>query len=165
MKRISTNAKRSNFLKLIKESDRGCVSVVCEFFNKRLAGMLILAICGNVIQKQKIPKGFCEKIHLAYSLKLITPEQFKALEVVRELRNEADHSDIDFNFENEGAIEHLKQLEKYAKMINTDRLMDFEDIIQEVGNNGNMPRFQFLVTTFQVYKALQPKIYELVERL
>lgn len=165
IKKISTEAKRSNFLKLINESDRGAVSVVCEMFNKRLAAILVLATCANLIKKKKIPKDFGYRIQDAFSFKLITAEQHKALKAIQDLRNDVNHSDLDFSLADKGVVGHLKALEKYARMIDTERLMDFEDILQEVDADTNMPRFQFLVTSFQVYNELQNKIYELADNL
>jgi len=165
MKKISTDAKRSDFLKLIKESDRGCVSVVCEFFNKRLAAILVTAVVAKIIKKKSIRRlDFDGKIKLAHASKLITSEQSKALNAIRELRNHANHTDIEFSLENMGVIAHLKILDKYAAMINSDRLMDFEDILGKI-EDENMRRFEFLVTTYQIYEELQKKLYELFEML
>lgn len=167
MKKILKNPKRSSFLKLIKESDRGCVSVVAEFFNERIAVILVLAMSVKDIQMKKLSHNFGERIKEAFRSKIITEEQFKALDAIRELRNEADHTNCDFSFADKDVVDHLKQLERYAKMIDSDRLMDFEDILEyvEVGENGNMPRFLFLVTCFQIFKELENNIYELAYRL
>jgi hypothetical protein len=166
MKKILKDGKRSNFLKLIKESDRGCVSVVCEFFNKMIAGILVMAMVAKVIPKKQIPSKFGLRIKDARRARLITDEQRKALECIADLRNSTDHSDLDFSLTDKGVVSHLKTLEKYAAMIiqEPDRLMDFEGVF-EITSDENMPRFQFLVTTNQIYKELQKKVYELVEIL
>jgi len=137
MKEISKNPYTANFATVRHESDRGCVLLVAAFFDNLLANILKQAISPNVRNDPSAKKffeglfgdrgplyGFANKIKIAYAFKLISKEQFLAINVIRELRNEAAHKNFHFTLENKGVKIHLKKLNDYEDVVSYSELRD-----------------------------------------
>ena len=175
--RISKDIKVASFATLLKESDKGCVLLVVGLLDLILEQIFEAAIAVN-LTKDNSPKNFFQKnllgnmgplstffgkINLAYAFGLINREQYEALHVIRDLRNEAAHCYFDFNFRDAGVAAHLKKLRNYDAKINEDKLMEFELVMENASEN--MEKFHFVVCCHIILSELEDKYIAAIEIL
>jgi hypothetical protein len=179
VKKISTEVKAANFRSLFKESDKGTVLLVGAIFDKILENIIEAAIVANLTGDNPTNKFFKEKIltsngllfsfdrkiTIAYSFKLITPDHYKAIDAIRELRNEAAHCIFDYSLNNKGVSAHLKQLQKYTEKIGQKQLMNFESLLPEVQTDEDMIKLNFIVTSYEFYLELNDILGDQLERI
>src|SRR5437660_1471779 len=117
---------------LLKESDAGCITLGCAVLDSSLASLHRKFISLNTADK--MGKGSSEKfiddlitgyaplanfsarIKLAFAYGLIVEADYKCLEVVRELRNEAAHVPFQYHLDDEGLKPLLDKVLEHEKI-------------------------------------------------
>jgi hypothetical protein len=119
-RQIHNDSRRASRLDTLRESDRGSVILMGAILDEALrrlhhANLSLLMAKGNVdtiaemVFDTKWSDFHC-KIEAAKKFELISETHYKALEIVRKLRNEAAHFEFKFTFEDEGVRKQLFEL-------------------------------------------------------
>jgi len=168
--KFSKDVKLATFASLLKESDLGCVLLAGALLENTLLHIheiqSFLDLKGNVLEgffKQRIFGDFNSKINLGYARNIITCDQYDALHVIRNLRNEAAHCNFDFRLDDTGVIDHLKKLGKFDAKIDENRILEFETWLPE--GDRETHKFLFVVRCHVIFTELQTKLMEQCERL
>ena len=112
--------ERATLFDKLKESDRGCVILMGAILEEDLrrlhhAKVNLIFAEGGITDTTKIDvdgrlPNFAVKIFAAFECALISEEERNALDLIRNLRNEAAHLEYKFSFEDEGAKKRLNKL-------------------------------------------------------
>lgn len=124
-----------SYRSLCDESDKGCVIIIGSILDELLGQLHEAHIATSIYPSRKDIFGtlcnsfaplstFSGRIRLAYAYGLIDEGDYKDLELVRKLRNEAAHTLYDFNLQNAGAksiISRLNALQRYQKLWDAEK--------------------------------------------
>ena len=163
-KTISSQIKIASYASLLNESDKGCLLLAAGIFDRKLEGIIAIAIFS--ILKGKPPKDFLKdslfgdngtlhtfssKINIAHAFSLISRKEFDALHLLRKLRNEAAHCYFDFSFNDPGVLVHLNKLPR-------DNFTRYrEQFLKEAGvkeSEENTQKFDFVVNSYAMLHEL-----------
>lgn len=137
-----------SYQSLCKESDKGCVIIIGSILEEHL-GQLHEAFIAKSIHPSKVNifgelcdpfaplSTFAGKLKLAYAYGLIDVDDYKDLDLIRKLRNEAAHTVYDFNLGDAGAksiIKKLTAMERYRKSWDSHK-----DNLQLIENRLTLP--------------------------
>lgn len=146
----------------LKESDRGCVIIMGAILEEDLrrlhiAKVNLISAKSGVADTTKIDidgrlSNFAVKIFAAFECGLITAEERDALDLIRNLRNEAAHLEYNFRFEDDGVEKRLSNL---RDLVNPERTNT-----ERAGRKRD-----FLALTEQLDEMLKDKHKELVQEI
>ncbi len=129
-------SKEGGFLlnALAHENERGQVLIATAFLDKAIKECLHVKFkkegAGDLYKSLVLNcaaplSSFWSKIHFCRAFGLISKEDHKALDAVREIRNEFAHANFCVKFSNTLLVEQLKVLEEYT--VNSGEWMEWTD--------------------------------------
>jgi hypothetical protein len=160
--KVHAKMERATVFDKLKESDRGCVILMAAILEEDL-GRLHHANVNFLVAKKEIAditkivfegrlSTFNDKISAARKYDLISDEERKALDHIRDLRNDAAHFEYKFSFEDEGV---KKLLNKLREVVNPERTNT-----ERAGRKRD-----FVALASQLDEALKSKYTELVQQI
>jgi hypothetical protein len=160
--KVHAKMERATVFDTLKESDRGCVILMAAILEEDLR-RLHHANVNFLVAKKEIAdimrivfegrlSTFNDKISAARKYDLISDEERKALDHIRDLRNEAAHFEYKFSFEDEGV---KKLLNKLREVVNPERTNT-----ERAGRKRD-----FVALASQLDEALKSKYTELVQQI
>lgn len=154
--------ERATSFDKLKESDRGCVIIMGAILEEDLrrlhhAKVNLISAKSGITDTTKIDidgrlSNFAAKIFAAFECGLISEEERNALDLIRNLRNEAAHLEYNFSFEDEGV---KKPLSKLRDLVNPERTNT-----ERAGRKRD-----FLALAGQLDEMLKDKHKELVQEI
>jgi len=154
--------ERATSFDKLKESDRGCVILMAAILEEDLrrlhyANVILLVAKKEIADITRIVfeerlSTFNDKISAAFKFELISEEERKALDLIRDLRNDAAHFEYNFSFEDERV---KKSLNKLRELVNPERTNT-----ERAGRKRD-----FLALASQLDEALKSKYTELVQQI
>ena len=172
MKKFHQQQKPPSLAVLLKESDRGCVILTSAMLDSKLK-LIHEAFVTSNLTDQNPPKDildtlwgsngplgtFSGKIHIAYAYGIISGNEWNALNIIRQLRNEAAHCHYQFSFEDKGVINLITGLRDYMLVLSD--LDIFESLPYE--NETSVAKRQFIAAGFDLFYLLTGKYLKGIE--
>ncbi len=168
-----------SFRSLCNESDKGCVIIIGSVLDELLGHLHEAYIAKSIYPSRKNIFGtlcnayaplstFSGKIQLAYAYGLIDEGDYKDLELIRKLRNEAAHTLYDFSLRDAGAesiTTQLTAMERYRKLWDAEKagllLSRNKVTLPDMKNTQRV----LIVNFFALHGILSTRIADAIETL
>jgi len=158
---IFKNASPAQFRSFLTESDRGCVLILASVFDAKLKWLLETTIKTNLVGKGADKDfykdlfglngalgSFSARLKIAFAFRLITEDQFEAMEALRYVRNKVAHLPFDFTLKDTEVRKVLKRITDLAAKIDHDKVRKLWGVTDQD------EKFELVVAAFQIHLSM-----------
>jgi len=174
-KKITKEAKIASWVTLLNESDKGSLLLIAGIVDRMLEQILNTAIHANLHNLPQLPNDFeknlfhtnggalhtfSARINVALAFNLIDHREYKALHVLKDLRNEAAHCYFDYSLSDPGVAARLEELKWYGNGVYREAFLKEEGVKERETSD----RFQFVLRSYGLFMKLAVAQYEQIRR-